>query len=166
MKRLTILLTGLILLSCQSTKTTMTKEEFKTKLEATEKANITNNTLADGWYATLSTKNEFIRFDNKTLTQYFIDPKPIIIPANFSKGEEFENYQGVKGLAIYFDSTGIDAWAKATYDNVDSYLIFILDNEVLSAQLVNSQITNGASAFWKNDLTENQWKRIKSMIKN
>jgi len=165
MRKLIIIILGLELLSCQSSKPGLTKEEFESKIQVIEKSNIADKRLADGWYQTISTENDFKRIDKKTSNQYFINPKPIILPDNFNKAEEFENYEGAKGLAVYFDETGIEAWAKATGENTGTYLIFILDNEILTAQYVNSPITNGASAFWKSDLTENQWSRIKSMIK-
>ena len=166
MKTLLITILGLLVISCQSSKTGLTKEEFESKINSIEKSNLDKKNLANGWYETTRTENDFKRVDKKTSTNYFINPKPLILPENFSKGEEFENYEGIKGLAVYFDEIGIKIWSKATNENTDSYLIFILDNEILTAQYVNSQITNGASAFWKNDLTENQWNKIKGMIKN
>jgi len=166
MKNLTIIVLGVVLLTCQSSISGLTRDEFETKIDSVEKANLAGNKLDDGWYETTTNENDFMRIDKLTQNQYFINPKPIILPDNFFSGEEFENQEGVKGLSVYFDETGIESWARATHDNTDSYLIFILDNEILTVQYVNSQITNGASAFWKSDLTDNQWRRIKSMIKN
>ncbi|MET2985323.1 SecDF P1 head subdomain-containing protein [Aureibaculum conchae] len=164
MKKLILILIGLNLTFCQNTKTGMTKEEFETKIEIIEKENIANKRLANGWYTTLSKENEFKRLYNKTSDEYFINPKPIVLPDNFSISEEYENNQGVKTIAVYFDQSGTDSWSKATDYNIGLHLIFILDNEILSAPLVNSQITNGASAFWKNELTEKQWKKIKEIV--
>lgn len=165
MRNILFVLVGLSLWSCGNTKPGMTKEEFETKIQATEEANIADNRLANGWYATLVDENKFERINKETEDHYFINPKPLILPDNFSKGEEFENNSGSKGFAVYFDQTGINAWSEATGDNEGSYVIFILDNEILTAQMVNSQITNGASAFWKNRLTENQWEKVKAMVK-
>ena len=144
----------------------MTKEDFESKIESIKNLNIANKKLADGWYETSKSENEFKRIDKITSIIYFINPKPLILPQNFSKIEEFENYQGFKGLSVYFDEIGIKVWSKATVGNIGSHLIFILDDDILTAQLVKSQITNGASAFWKNELTENQWKKIMGMIKS
>ncbi|CAG5084649.1 hypothetical protein CRYO30217_02530 [Parvicella tangerina] len=72
----------------------------------------------------------------------------------------------LRGLAIYFEEAGIEAWARATDKLTGSSIIFILDNEILTVQQVNSKITNGASAFWKSDLDDQDWKRIMKMVKN
>lgn len=166
MKTLLITILGFLVISCQTSRTGLTKEEFDTMINSIEKSNLDNKNLANGWYETARTENDFKRVEKKTSTNYFINPRPLILPENFNKGDEFENNEGFKGLAVYFDDIGIEIWSKATDENTDSHLIFILDNEILTAQYVNSQITNGASVFWKNDLTENQWNEIKEMIKN
>lgn len=139
-------------------------EEFEFKIQQAEKSNLAGNTLVNGWYQTASSENDFSRMD-EAAKQYFIDPKPLILPDNFNRAEEFENYEGVKSLAVYFDEVGTEAWAKATADNINANLIFILDNQILAAPYVNSQITNGVSAFSKGGMTAEQWNKIKSMIK-
>ena len=166
MKKLIYLLIALSVLSCQNTKDSLTKDEFESIINNAEKSNITKKQLTDGWYETSHKENEFLRVDKKTPIEYFINPKPIVLPENFKKFEEFENYQGFKGLGINFDKQGADAWSIATKENVGLHLIFIMDNEILTAQIVNSQIFNGASAFWEEDLNEEQWNRIKNTIKN
>lgn len=164
MKKLVIIILGFHVLACQSSKPGLTREEFESKIQHVEKSNRASKTLADGWYQTASFENDFMRTD-KTAKRYFINPKPVVLPDNFIRAKEYKNYQGTEGLAVYFDDIGTEAWAKATADNIRANLIFILDNEILAAPFVNSQITNGVSAFSKGGMTEAQWNKIKSMIK-
>jgi len=166
MKTISITILAILVISCKSSRTELTKEEFEAKIISIENFNPGTKKLANGWYETTKSENDFKRIDQRTSTSYFINPKPLILPENFSKGDEFENYEGHKGLTVYFDEIGMEIWSKATDANTGSHLIFILDNEILTAQYVNSQITNGASAFWQNDLTESDWNQVKGMIAN
>lgn len=166
MKNILLLIISIFLIACQNESTGRNIEEFESKIESVENSNIQNKKLEDGWYAPSQEKNDFMKIDPKTSKETYIDPRPIILPENISSFEEFENYEGSKGVAIYFEETGIEAWAQATDKLTGSSIIFILDNEILTVQQVNSKITNGASAFWKSDLDDQDWKRIMKMVKN
>ena len=157
-----ILFIGMI--SCQDSKPQMDDLEFFNLIETTTNTNLKNEVLSDGWYETQSTSNNFERtFEGRF---FFVKPRPILVPANFTHGEEFENNQGFKGFSIYLDKPGTDAWSNATEKNQGEVLIFVLENEIISAQMVNEQINSGVTAFWKKGLTETNWKKITTMAQH
>lgn len=165
MKNSLFIFISLLIISCQSPKKGMTSEEFQSKIDSVEKLNLINATLADGWYEVSPKENNFLRVDKKLADTYYLNPKPIILSENFFTATEKQTNDGAEGLLVYFDDVGIKAWAEATDKNTRSYLVFILDNEILTAQYVISKINDGASAFWKKDCTDSQWERIKKMTR-
>jgi len=164
MKSLSLVFFILLLGSCQSSKYDIDAEEFMIKIKEAHSSNLDTKKLVDGWYQTSRTENEFTRIDPKTSESYFINPKPLILPINFKKVEEFENNEGFSGIGVWFEKSGTASWSKATGQNINKHLIYIYKNEILSAPYVNSQIFSGNTAFWKQDFSENDWSKFKSVI--
>jgi hypothetical protein len=170
MKHSMLFLILITVLGCAQTKNNLSLNEFEFKIKELTRQNLATKTLADGWYHISVDSNQFRRIEEGTNSIYYIDPKPIVLPLNFEKSEEFKNREGDEGIAIYFDAIGTEKWSEATKaaDEAktaeNSYLIFILDDKILTAQRVRSQITNGASVFWKTDLSKSNLDKIKQML--
>lgn len=124
----------------------------------------TEGILKNGWYELNLSGSGIMKTLKKTGERYSLNANPIVTPKNFKSFKAFENYEGVEGLAIYFDKVGTKEWRRATKKAIDSYLVFILNNEIFCAQQVNSEITGGVSAFWKNQQTEREWKELKQLL--
>ncbi len=134
------------------------------KIDEISKNNKKTKTLYNGWYFISEERNEFKRIDRKTGDIYYINPKPIVIPENFKSYEEFEHPHGSKGISVLFDSFGTKQWANATDLATGSQLIFILNDKILLSPLVNSQITGGVCAFWKDEHTESEWSELRKIL--
>ncbi len=143
----------------------MTELEFQNKTDSIQNENIVSGKLCNGWYQTSQTENEFKRFYVKDSISFFITPRPKVLTDNFSQSREFENNQGIKGLAIILDKIGAESWSETTLNNIGSRLVFILDNIIITAPIVNAQITNGNTAFWKNETSSDEWKKLKEFTK-
>lgn len=164
MKYLVLFLFILFQFSCSSPKPDLTDEEFLIKIKEAEESNLESKKLTDGWYQTMRTENEYMRVDPMSSKNYYINPKPIILPINFWKAEEFEHYDGSPGLSVRFEKSGTDAWSKATGQNIMKPLIYIFNNEIISAPTVNSQIRTGNAAFHKAQHSEREWAVLKQRI--
>jgi hypothetical protein len=142
----------------------MTQEEFQSLILSIKKSNLASNTLEDGWYETSKTPNEFKRMFKKNVKEFYINPEPKILPENFKKIKESQNYEGRETIVVKFDKFGKEAWAKTTEENISSNLIFILDNEILSAPVVQGIITSGVCSFSKDDITYAQLTSLRNMV--
>ncbi len=165
MRKILIVTLSLFLISCNSVGQERSKEENTSLINRAYKQNLASTTLNTGWYYVVKDSIGIARVDSISQVKYFINPKPIILPTNFKRSKEFKNYQGFKGLSIYFDKNGIELWTEATGNSIDEQLIFILNDKILTINLVNSQITNGVSAFWYDDLTDIEMTELKKLIK-
>jgi hypothetical protein len=165
-KVITIMLFGIGLFACHSNKVTFSDDEIENQIEKSTLINIENKSLVDGWYYISDKENEFQRSNEKTKSSFFINPRPIILPINFHKKEEFTNGGGDKGVAIYFDQYGTKAWSIATKNSMDSNLIYILGDKIVASPKVNSQITNGVCAFWEYEMSVDDFNKIKKYVKN
>ena len=65
MKTLLITILGFLVISCQTSRTGLTKEEFDTMINSIEKSNLDNKNLANGWYETARTENDFKRVEKR-----------------------------------------------------------------------------------------------------
>lgn len=151
-------------IGCTVPKNKLSEKEVAREIQKAAEQNSETKTLVDGWYHIVNYPNEFKRIEKETNTAYYINPYPIVLPINFERAKEFKNYEGKEGLAIYFDKVGIEKWAEATKKAEDSFLVFILSDNILSVQKVNSQIINGLSAFWKGSMSEADYRKIQTMV--
>jgi preprotein translocase subunit SecD len=165
MKKTILLLFFILSISCKSEGQEYLKKETSNIINKAYNKNIANLTLVNGWYYVTKDSTGFSKKDSVSQVEYLINPKPILLPINFKKSKDFTNYQGFKGLSIYFDKVGIELWAEVTEKAIGKYLVFILNNKILSINIVNTQITNGVSAFWYDDLTDLEMVELKKLIK-
>lgn len=120
--------------------------------------------LVNGWYELNSSNSGIIKTEKKTGIKYSLNLEPSVKTENFASFEKFENYQKEKGISIKFDKLGTEKWRIATRNSVGSNLVFILNNEIYCVQKVNSEITAGICAFWKNQQTENEWNILLNIL--
>jgi preprotein translocase subunit SecD len=118
----------------------------------------------NGWYEIDHTDSGISLADMKTGKIFFLKPEPIVSLKNFNSHEEFENYQGSKGISIKLDKTGTENWRIATKNSIGNELVFVLENEIFCIQLVNSEITAGICAFWKVQQTKDEWKKLERIL--
>ena len=62
------------------------------------------------------------------------------------------------------NETGTKAWSVATEKSVGRKLAFILDNRLLHAPSVNSQITGGVTALNRNEYSKAELENFKTII--
>lgn len=129
-----------------------------------QKTENTDKILKNGWYEIDHSKSGVLKTDSKSGEKYYLKPEPLVTPENFKSFEEFENNYGDKGIAVYFDAEGTEIWRIATRNSIGNKLIFILNNKVFCAQSVRSEITNGASAFWVVQQTDDEWELLRKLL--
>jgi preprotein translocase subunit SecD len=118
--------------------------------------------LSTGWYYIIEDNSGAKRQLDKTNTFYFIDSTPIITSKNIKKIEFRRDNQGKDYLAMQFDDAGTKAWSVATGRSTGKRLGFILNDKLIQAPYVNSQITGGIAAIW--DYTKSELELIKNQI--
>lgn len=118
------------------------------------------------WYYIIDTNTGYNRQLTKSEEVYFIKPKPIVTAANFSKLQIYNNKEGGLEMLIKPDEKGTEAWSIATEKYVGKKLAFILDNKLLEADYVNSQITAGVTALISGGHTKGELENFKTMIES
>ena len=125
-----------------------------------------------------SVMNSFIRDGNMLLTQvaikgilkkhqyYFIDPLPIVSARNFRELKVYQSKNGDYGLMISLDNGGASARSIATQKAIGKRLAFILDNKLLEAPSVNSQITGGTTALNGGNYLQSEIEYFKKIIES
>lgn len=123
--------------------------------------------LATGWYYITDQETNFKRQLDKTSEYYFIDPNVIVSVKRFNKLELTDSeYEGKKYpmLVIRFDTKGTDSWSIATEKSIGGKLALIVNNKLVIAPKVNSQITTGVSALNRADYTRQEVEEILKQI--
>jgi preprotein translocase subunit SecD len=153
------LLTTLILFNCETVNQKEEKENVTDKFEIVK----SDSTLRTGWYY-IDDKAGFKRqLDNDT-TWYLINPTPIVTAKNVIKMEIYESSFGNLGLSMQLDSEGTDFWSEATDKATTKRLAFILNDKLLYAPVVNSQINNGMTALNAGNYSRQELMKIKKEI--
>jgi hypothetical protein len=125
--------------------------------------------LYTGWYYVVDTPNNYKRQLDKTDETYYLDPKPIITAKNITTFEIYEgNYNNKKyfGLVMRLDKEGTENWSYATQKAVTKKLAFILDNRLLQAPTVNSQITGGVTELSRDHYSRQDLENLKTIIES
>lgn len=125
--------------------------------------------LYTGWYYVVDTPNNYKRQLDKTEETYYLDPKPIITAKNVTTFEIYEgNYNNKKyfGLVMRLDKEGTENWSYATQKAVMKKLAFIVDNQLLQAPTVNSQITGGVTELSRTDYSKQDLENFKKIIES
>jgi preprotein translocase subunit SecD len=139
--------------------------ENKTMENAEKQETIINSdsTLQTGWYYIVDTANGFKRQLDKDTLFYFINPIPIVTAKNIKAMEIYENQYGV-GLSMNLDDEGTIAWRYATQRELYKRIGFIVKNRLLSAPIVNGEITNGTTALNRGVYTKRELEEIQKRI--
>jgi len=127
---------------------------------------IPDTTLQTGWYYVIDLDNGYKRQIKKSQVYYFIDPKPIVLSKNFKTLKIYNNRDGVPEMLITLDDKGTDAWSTATEKYIGKRLAFILDDKLLEADYINSQITGGITALIGGDYRKEELEKIKAVIES
>lgn len=130
-----------------------------------QKSEYSEKILKNGWYELNSSNSGITKAEKKSGIKYCLNFEPTVKTENFETFEEFENYNNEKGISVKLDKIGTEKWKIATRNSIGSNLVFILENEIFCVQKVNSEITAGICAFWKNQHNENEWNNLKEILK-
>ena len=125
--------------------------------------------LYTGWYYVVDTPNNYKRQLDKTDETYYLDPKPIITAKNVTTFEIYEgNYNNKKyfGLVMRLDKEGTENWSYATQKAVTKKLAFVVDNRLLQAPTVNSQITGGVTELSRTEYSKQDLENFKTIIES
>lgn len=128
-----------------------------------------DSTLKTGWYYVTDQQTNFKRQLDKTAEFYFIDPNVIVPIGQFKKLELTDSeYEGKSYpmLVIRFDTKGTDSWSIATEKSIGGKLALIVNDKLVIAPKVNSQITAGVSALNRTDYTKQDIEEILKQIEN
>jgi preprotein translocase subunit SecD len=121
-----------------------------------------NDMLATGWYYVVD--NDHRRQLEKDTIFYFIDTTPIVAPKHFTTLEVTEDNWHNAMLVIKFDKEGTKAWSNATAKYIGRRLALIIDNKLMIAPKVNSQITGGVSALNAKWYSKQDLEKFKTII--
>jgi|GEM_PF-1582099 len=119
--------------------------------------------LKTGWYYITDQETKFKRRLDKSSEFYFIDPNVIVPLRQFEKLELTESeYEGKKYpmLVIRFNTKGKNNWSIATKNSIGGELALIVNDKLVIASKVNSQITAGVSALNRTDYTKQDVEEI------
>jgi len=160
---------AVILLSLTQCTGQTNKVDNKKNIEDTYKKNISDSTLATGWYYICDTANGFKRELDKTVESYFIDPRPIVTKQNFIKLEIFDTdfkgqYKDYTGLKMMLDEDGTKEWSNATEKAMYKKLALIIDNKLINAPEVNAQITSGKTLLNRTEYSKQEIEAFKKKI--
>lgn len=122
--------------------------------------------LETGWYYVTDTSNGYKRQVKSSQLFYFIDPSPIVISKNFKTLKIYNNSDGIPEMMMTLNDKGTEAWSLATEKYIGKRLAFILDDKLLEADYVNSQITGGITALISGDYTKQELEKIKAVIES
>jgi hypothetical protein len=122
-----------------------------------------DSVLYTGWYYIVDTSSYKRQLD-KTNEIYFVDPTPITTAKNITTLEIYTANNGGFGLMMQLNEVGTKAWRIATEKSVGRKLAFILDNRLLHAPFVNSQITGGVTALNRSDYSKAELVNLKTII--
>jgi len=78
--------------------------------------------------------------DNKFYAVVAIKPNPVIVNSDINKTKNNKN-----NVEIYFNLKGAKKWADLTKKNIGKTLAFIIDNQIYTMPLINTEIRNGVA---------------------
>jgi len=136
------------------------KQSVSVSLEDCYQKNIETSTLMTGWYCMSdNTDNGFIRQMN---TPYTINPFPIVTAEDMVtltiQENDYDPY-----LLIKFGKRGTERWREATKKSIGKNILFIVNDELLSAPLVKMEMSSGISSLY-GDYTIEELEIIKQAI--
>jgi preprotein translocase subunit SecD len=153
------LLLSIVLLSCGLMNTSNNTDSLKT---------ISNfeGRLQTGWYYISDSNNTYKRQLDKTEEYYFINPMPILTAKNIRRLQIYADDADGFILMMRFDDVGTEAWTIATEKAIGKKLAFIVDDKLVQAPFVNSQITAGVTALNRVDYSRTELEQFKKIIES
>jgi preprotein translocase subunit SecD len=130
--------------------------------------NHNDSILSTGWYYIADTNTGYHRQLDKDQDYYFINPKPIVTAKDFKRLEIYKMKEKGFGLEMQLDEEATKLWSIVTrrLSMTGQKLAFILNDNLLIAPRVLSQITNGMTAINRSDYTKEELKRFKAIIES
>jgi len=149
MKRLLFPMTVSIVLICAvNCNSPKSDSSNHVDIESVYKQNLKDSTLATGWYYILENETGFKRQLYQTEKYYFIDPEPILVKDNFQKVKIAPDFHQERYfIAISTYKKYYDRWAEATEKSIGKQIGFIVDDQLITAPMVNMKITDGQSSI-------------------
>lgn len=124
--------------------------------------------LKTGWYFISADTTGYKRQLDKSGDIYYIDPAPILLANHFKMVEVQEGtYQGKQRLSLFFrfDEVGTKAWSDGTLKAMDGRIAFVVDDVLMCAPMVRSQITSGVSVMDRGNETREGLEAIAAQIR-
>ncbi len=103
--------------------------------------------------------------ENAIFSLYALNPTPIIKGDDIENAarEKFDNTGNNFYISINLKPDAINSWSNATRENIGKSIAIVLDNKVLAAPMVRSEIKNGKCQI-TGDFSENEAKRFAILI--
>ena len=132
---------------CKDTKTTT-----QLSVHNAHEINLKSGTLVTGWYHISEEPTDFKKILNKSDESYFIKPEPIATQSDFQEVQIYssnsenpdDNYFG---LTIQLEGDAIQRWSSATKKSINGRLGLIINDKLVAAPKVNSEVTSGMTAI-------------------
>lgn len=124
--------------------------------------------LKTGWYFISADTTGYKRQLDKSGDVYYINPAPIVLANHFKMIEIQENtYQGKQRFSLFFrfDEAGTKAWSDGTLKAMDGRIAFVVDDVLMCAPMVRSQITSGVSVMDRGNETREGLEAIAAQIR-
>lgn len=149
---------------------TLTNLVFICLTPITSHHQVNEESLETGWYHSNSDETGERRIFKYLNEEIYVNPTPIVTVSNFDRLEINETSwaKGEYILTIWLDKDGTEKWSGATElaMNARTNLVFILDNEIVSAPMVIAKMTNGATAITRKDLSKEDLEEIRQSLIN
>ena len=145
------------------------KQESKIRnlsFEECYEKNLTDSTLITGWYYISDIDGGFVRQLDKIDEFYTIDPFPIITAEDMATLSVEKNNWNEMYLLIKLGGEGTELWQTATKKAIGRKLALIVNDKLLCAPQVHSEITAGVSALGRTDYSKDEYEKIKRTIEN
>ena len=90
--------------------------------------------------------------------------KEIVLDGNFLEDAYVSYYEGKPVVSFYFNKIGTKKFAEITKNNIGKILGIVLDNEIVTAPVINTPIFNG-NAIITGDFSVEEANRISTLLK-
>jgi preprotein translocase subunit SecD len=123
--------------------------------------------LTTGWYYIVDVTTKYRRTIEKINESYYLLPTPFLTVRNFESIEVYQSSPNVGsywGLAIRLDDSGAVSLRRATDSWIDHKVGLVVDNKLLSAQLVLSRITGGITALNNGSESQQELVELKARL--
>ncbi|HRH38062.1 MAG TPA: hypothetical protein PK760_06940 [Flavobacteriales bacterium] len=96
----------------------------------------------------------------------FVDPSPIVTVGNFSNIMADEDMTGEPEVNLVMDEVGRVRWLVATRRSVNKPLAIVVNDQVVSAPIVMSEIAGGHASIGMRQATEQQTEDFARMLEH